>query len=686
MRLLRPMRVRLVFANLLLVLTMLLAPRPALAAPPHQDAPDAVDVTLPVISPESATTVTLHTHLATIVLDVTAEGAPVVRIDATYDLRNETKEPIEAPLRILGAAPFELTLTQDGTPLTLTSLEAGDATAQIVIPANERSDLALSASRVLGDPALLRIVYPTELLRQWRGQRSVRVDLQPGNALLDDSWLRIEPESWRYGAARDAIALEWLFESEIPARILFQTIAPAVQQEVQRLAGAATGNAPDIYAALGQNYRRLAAAAAQIGDGAAQERFFAQAVAIYTAGIRAAEAGGAPAGDQAGLHAGLAELYRDRVTGAESADDAEAMVAEAGLALRGVMVDDPRRAELEQWQIDGLRLMLADLRRRGDIPGALALIEQLRALPGAESGLDFLDQERQALIVQQAVQLVEQGDRATALSLAGDLLQAPELQPPPEYRNLFARWIVSTTMSARGVELRANVEASSGRSEEARAALEAVVQNWRTAPDLRKTDPQVHPTAAEGEPAQFELTLHLPAGSSGVALARTLPPETDWTLLRTLLGQLGPQIQTQTNGLWQEVQVAQPLDLRTVGEQWRRMADELDRQAASFEANAVQGADAATLEASQKERLRAANYRSVAQAWREVAQNSQVRVSLSTPGAENEAERTWLVTVSSPPQMLNVQVETLSGVRVLLVAAMSLGAIFGLAAVLWRLL
>ncbi len=53
---------------------------------------------------------------------------------------------------------------------------------------------------------------------------------------------------------------------------------------------------------------------------------------------------------------------------------------EAALALQGMMVDDPRRAELEQWQVEGLRLLLTDARRRGDIPGALALIERLAEL------------------------------------------------------------------------------------------------------------------------------------------------------------------------------------------------------------------------------------------------------------------------------------------------------------------
>lgn len=670
----------------LVIAGTLFLPRHLFSAPRFQSETNNGEITLPLIRPAAATVATLHTHVATITLDVDDQGAPLLRIDATFDIRNESKEDILAPLIIDGATPFALTLMQDGVLLTPAVAEDGSTTVQVAIPANARTDIVLTGSRGLGVGALTSIAYPTELLRQWRGQRSVRVNLAPGLQASIASWLHVAPDSWRY-AATDDIQLEWLFESDLPVRIMFQAIAPAFWQELQQLTAAATGNAPDSYAALGLRYRQLASAAAELGDAAAQARFLAQAAAAYTEGIRQAEAAGAAALDLVDLHAGLAALYRARVAATDHADDAQAMMVEAGLALQGMMIDDARRGELEQWQVDGLRLMLADLRRSGDIPGALALIERLQDLPAGGSGADFLEQERQALVVQQAVQLIEQGDRATALALAGELIQSPALQPPTQYRNLFARWSVSTTMSARGVEVQVNVDANEERNEDAQAALEAVVQNWRTTPALRAMEPEVRRVSAAGASlAQFELTLHLPAGSNGVELARVLPTDVDWALLRVLLGQLGPQIQTQTNGVWQQVRVTQPIDLRTVGEQWQRIAAQLDRQAAEFEANATGAAGAATLQASQEERLRAANYRATAHAWRTLAQDSQVVISLSTPGTTNEAARAWLVTVSSPPQMLNVQVGALSTGRVLLAGLAALAAIFGLTALLWRLL
>jgi hypothetical protein len=673
--------------GVLLLCVALFFPQTTLAMPSLQTTPLGSDVSLPILTPDSTTAATLHTHRATITTENDAQGASRLRLDATYDFRNETREAIQLPLRVTNGAGVDLTLTQSGAPILLTPSDDGDLIGQISIPANDRADVVLSSSYPFADLALVQVVYPTELLRQWRGQRSIRVELASDSTGGRDSWLRIEPDTWTYAPFSDDLRLEWMFEGEIPPRIVYQTVAPAIAQELQRLTGAAVGNAPEIYTALGEIYRRLAMAAAQIGVPSAQDRFLGQAVAALTEGLRQAEVAGAAVTEIAELHASLAELYRDQIAGAENTVYAQAMVAEAGLALRGIMVDDPRRAELEQWQVDGLRLMLADLRRRGDIPGALALIEQLRTLPASASGSDFLEQERQALIVQQAVQLVEFGDRDTALTLAGDLINDLALQPPSEYRNLFTRWDVSTAMSDRGVEVRAVAQTGEGRAEEAQAALDRIVQSWRTSQPLRAMDPQVRRISAEGAPEQFEVSLHIPAGNSGVELANALPLSADWAMLRQLLAQLGPQIRTQYNNLlWQQVQVTQPLDLRTVGEQWRRVATELERQAEAFEQEATLTTSAATMQASQEARLRAANYRYTAQAWRELAQNSQVVVSLSTPGSVNNNERAWIVTAASPPQMLNVEVEAISSARLLVAALAALSALFGLAALLWRLL
>ena len=84
--------------------------------------------------------------------------------------------------------------------------------------------------------------------------------------------------------------------------------------------------------------------------------------------------------------------------------------------------------------------------------------------------------------------------------------------------------------------------------------------------------------------------------------------------------------------------------------------------------------------------MQAANYRYAAEEWRNLARDSQIVIALSTPGALNDAARAWLVTVASPPQMLDVRVATVSAARVLAAAALGLGGLLALATVLWRLL
>ncbi len=180
----------------------------------------------------------------------------------------------------------------------------------------------------------------------------------------------------------------------------------------------------------------------------------------------------------------------------------------------------------------------------------------------------------------------------------------------------------------------------------------------------------------------------MPAGATGVALAEALPGGADWALLRSLLAQLGPKLDSTSDGLRQQVHVSQPVDLRAAGQQWGAMAQSLLNQAGSFETQAASTAqgEGATMTASLQARIRAANYRQAAEAWRSLARDSFVELSLAASGSLGNNARTWLITVDSPPQMLDVQVDSLNSGRVVL-AAGGLGLLLlALAGLLWRLL
>lgn len=663
----------------------------AYGATPRQ-VESASAITLPTVTPVD-NSVELHTHIATITVDATIADAPTLNLVAEYDLRNEGSEAMTVAVRLPAPLPPQSELSVDGVPLTLESADGDQLGATFSIPAGEQVEMVLDTTQPLGPRGLASVLYPVATLRAWSGQRSTRIDLLPGSGLPQESWLTVAPDSWEYAppAVATTPAMEWLYEGELPDAIRFVFVAPATWAAIQAAQSSANSGAVNAYAELGQLYAGLAVAAAQAGNAPIDERFFGQALAAYTEGIRRVEATDPAPAAVAPYHAGLASLYRTRAIRADGTTDpiyVELMAAEAGAALQGTMADELRRPELESWQAEGLRLLLSDARRRGDIPGALALIDRVAASPAGGASADFLAQERNALIVQQAVQLLEQGDRDTALALAGASITDPALQPPDDRLSLFARWTISTTVTNRSIELVADIIVNDERAADAAAALESTAANWRQNEATRSIEISLAelPGGQDG-PTAYRLTIRLPAGATGVALAEALPVRADWVLLRVLLGQLGPKIESASRLVWEQVHMTQPIDLRSAGEQWAIMASDLETQANSLEVQITTGnGETATLPAAQEARIRAANYRHAAQQWRALANDSQVFVGLTIPGGLSNAARAWLGTVANPPQTLDVQVETLSAGRLLLVTLIAGMALFGLAVLLWRLL
>ena len=674
----------------LMVFTICLAaltlPRLVQAAPFVQTAP--APVTLPAIVPQQPTEVALHTHLVRIELAPDAQST-LVTLAAEYRLRNDNRTAASVPVQWDAPVPANVAVTLNSAPLATVS-EGQRTTAQIDVPADSELTLQLRYQQTLPAAAIQAIRYPTRSLDPWGGQPSLRLDLLPGDALPPEAWLSVTPPSWRYAppTVTAGTALEWLYDGGLPDAITFEFVAPSVWQETQQLASTAT--TPATYAALGAAYQRLASAAAALGDSPLQERFYAQAVAAYTAGIRAAEGAGAPIVETATLHADLAALYRTQVVGADGVANpifAELMTLEADRALPGVMADDPRRAELLRWQGEGLRLLLADARRRGDIATALALIDRLSGALADANSAAFLAAEREALLVQQALLLLEQGDRDAALALAGAVLTDPTLQPAGELRTLFQRWSIDAAITDSGIDLSVALAAAPERLEEARTALRDIVARWQQAGGADRFDIGLEePPDGQETGALFTLRVSLPAGATGGALAAALPAGADWALLQNLLAQLGPKIESETTWLHQRVHVAQPIDLRSAGAQWNAVAQTLADQAAQFTAEAAStGGAAATLESSLRARVQAANYQHAAAQWQDLVRSSQVTFSLRT-GGPTGAARSWLLTAASPPQMLDVAVEGLAFSRVLVLAAVALAGIVLAAGVLWRLL
>lgn len=685
---------------LLFIFLLAWAPRTAVAAPVQQEQPRsqssaAAELVLPVLTPIASHGISLHTHTVDLTLAPGEGLALPLTMRAVYRLRNEGKEAATATLRVPQASGGSLTLTLDDTLLAPSAQADGTLVVDVAVQPDQPVTLVLDYSTTIMDRRLPQVRYPAADLDQWLGPVSMRMDLRPAPGMPPNSWLRAEPQDWAYappGVSPDP-ALEWLYDGDPPDAIVFQAIHPAVFQQIQAAEqAAAPGAAPAAFVQLGELYAGLAQAAVAEGNSPAGERFYAQAVAAYSDGLHQAEAAAAPPQELGGLHAGLAALYRGRVVAADGTSSpqySELMTSEASAALQTLPADDAHRAELERWQAEGLRLLLTDARRRGDVGVALDLIDRLANSSAGAGAADFLAEERQALVVQQALELLERGDRPAALALAGDAIADPALQAPADSRTLFASWAATAAMSEGGIALDIEAAPLPDQVDAARAALQEIIKRWQEGAATRAAGAELQEKNGTGSAAPLlHLRLRVPAGATGVALAEALPGTADWALLRSLLAQLGPKLDSTSAGLRQQVHVSQPVDLRGAGQQWGAMAQNLANQAKDLEAQASSTAqgEGATKAASLQARIRAANYRQAAEAWRNLARDSFVELSLAASGSLGNNARTWLVTVDSPPQMLDVQVDSLNSGRV----ALAVGGIglllLALASLLWRLL
>jgi hypothetical protein len=650
--------------------------------------------------PAAPTTIRLHTHTADI--DLGQDGGPVIAaVDALYRLQNTGTERVALSLKLVaepsdGAPllPDNLVVLVNQQPLAVTQAEDGTPVVQVQVAADATLAVELNYSLQLGRGPLTTLSYNPRPLRQWSGQPSLRVSLGGSNLVPEEGWLQIAPDGWNYApGATAAPRIRWLYDAPLPtATFLFSFIHPATWQSLVEATNAAQPGMPAAsFLQLGELYARLSAAAT---EDAVRNRFFAQGVAAYSAGI---EEAAASATESAVLHAGLASLYRTRSMSGDGAVDPiymDLMTAEADQALAALPPDDPKRTELVQWQMEGLTLQLNQARDRRDWPAAFAVVERLANLPPDAVDENTLAETRRALAVQQALELLEQGDNEAAMRLAGDQVSNVELQPPPNARPLFATWQVTVTIAPAQVSLVFTVQPVPGRNEEARSALATLVQTWETADRSDQIIVQLQPLSApagvEGEAEAIRLTLTLPANVGTNTLARVTPPGADWALVRTLLAQVAPEVQQTTQLLRQQVRVSQPLDLRSTHEQWSGIAVTLDQQASQFEAQSpninLATADTGLAETALLARSKAANYRAAATAWRTLARNSLVAVQLSAGMGVPPVTRTWLATPETPLQTLELAADFVSAGRILLLAIASFGGLFLLAGALWWLL
>jgi hypothetical protein len=650
--------------------------------------------------PYGSTAIQLHTHTAD--LDLGDSGvALLAAVDARYRLQNRTMSTAPITLKLIAAPasgplnpPDNLTVLVNGQPLQLTLADDESVVVQLQVPADSTLDVRLTYAITLGDGPLVTVAYPIQPLRQWPGQPSLRVSLGVPDTIPLESRLRIHPEGWNYAPGEGTTPrIRWLYDPPLPETPFDLTlIHPATWQTVSEASAAATPGAPSAaFLRLGKLYTTLHDAT---DDAGLRDRFYAQAVAAYSAGLENSDPNVAPPPDQAELHAGLAALYRSRSVGADGAVERtymELMAGEADRALAGLPAEHPQRGELLQWQVEGLTLQLEDARNQRNWPAAFAVLERLATLPPGVVDAATLAETRRALIVQQGLQLLEEGDNDAAMQLAGAQVSSADLLPPANALPLFVTWQVTATIAPAQLGLILTIQPAAGRQAEAQAALEALIQTWEEADEAGEFSISLAPApATEGDAGTLHLTLTMPASGGAATLARITPPGADWALVRTLLAQLAPRVERSGQLLNQQIRISQPLDLRSTYEQWTSVAATLDQQADQLEAQSpnlnLASVETVVAETALVTRIKAANYRATALAWRTLARNSLVAVQMSAGVGVPPVTRVWLSTPETPLQTLSLEANVLSLGRLLVVAGIAFGGLFLLAGALWSML
>lgn len=685
---------------LLLILALASRPRPAFAQGTPGVPPQLY------LLPVESTDVVLETHLADLRV-VIGDSGPAAVMEAGYRLRNPTKHDVELQLRLApggdqSISSFQaLSLSANGEALALEAAGDGGYLSRVYLPTDGRVLLRLVYQVGLGNNALVNLRYSPSVFNAWPGNISLRVQYIVPESVPSDAWVEISPDRWSYGVLNDltATSIKWLFDASIPTEpFVFRFIAPAAWAQLREAQQAAVQGAPAAaFVRLGDLYRTMYAQASPED----RARFYAQAVAAYSAGLTQAAADGAPQ-EAAALHSGLATLYRDQVVTADAAtmgDYAKLMADEATAALALLPADDSRRAELTSWQADGLNVLLAGAKERREWPQALALVEQLATLPPETVDPAWIAEERRGILVQQGLQFMAEGNRDAALALAGDQIAAEGLAPEPEAHPLFAGWQITVTATPTDLTMEAFGITSPERHAAAFAALQEVVRLWEdgtaaSGDDYRFELEEVNPPQEAGSISGGHLTIQFPAAANGFLPARLLPPRVDWSLLQTVLTQLAPTAEHRNSMLWQEVTLSQPMNLRPTTDQWLGAATGLEEQAAAFETAAgAQGAQTtADAEDALRARIQAVNYRAVADEWRRLARQSRLSFTFAVDDPvlatlrETTPSRSWTVTTDSPSQMFVFQVQTLNLHRSLTLALIAVLTLLGTAGTLWWLL
>ncbi len=686
---------------------LLAAPRQESRAPQSLFQSVSTDASHLFLQPALETSLDLLTHTLDVRVATNDDRSLTLQIEAAYRLHNRERQALTAILiivqptdgnavRYAGAAsggntefgrplPQNIALFVDGQPLALQSVgESVGQGVQVTFAADARRRLILRYELPLAATRLFNFRYPISALRSWPTDPNswrVTIDFADTAQWLarSDSWLQVAPSDWSMRASH----LQWLSEKRLPTQdILFQAIHPQRMQEIRAIREAIRAyNEPESLQWLGALYTQLY----QTPDvgAAAHERLYTQALAAYAQALRLGAERGQGVSDAflAAVRYQLAALYRMRAIAPDGSVDSTyvaLMLAEAEQALPA-LPQGPTRQELQHWLAQGLRQQLLEARFQEDWPQALLLVGRLARLPADVVDQASLEEERRALLLQEALQQLRRGNEEAAVSLIGEEVVAGDMLPRPEYQALFANWQITVTVKLfqKTVSIDALARPIFQRRVESERALNTLLNRWWTS--------GVADAILTEEANGFRIRLDGVDAGARLLLIENTPQLSDWELLRGVFLAAEPDIQQEAHLLWQRTTQAIDVDFRAVGDQWHSVAAMLEREAtAMVDADASNTADTTALEIRRS--LRSAQHRLEAARWRRLVSDSAVQVVIEESSEAASPLRVWLLGLTDAPQRLSAQIESVSAARLWLAIALGIVLISLFAGVLWLLL
>ncbi|MDE0671849.1 MAG: hypothetical protein F4Y08_04000 [Caldilineaceae bacterium SB0662_bin_9] len=579
--------------------------------------------------PRDPTGIQVLAHVAEIRIDQSFGYETIRTVVASYQLHNKQAEPTELTLHIQPASesPAEaLALTgppvlrRDGSLWPLVQVADNPTSAVMVLAPDERVELELSYELTGSTSIFPSVAYPIEPLRRWSTppdstRISIFTDFAPSPRNLQVLW----PQ----GHEEHPNEIRWHWENALPWQ------GPAIRF-IHRVAwdGIRAAEAAGDWIALGQGFHALYSASDESGD---QRRlYYDQALAAFLEAMaeRPTEA-----------HYELARLYRTRITGSGGQADSHYL----DLALdhaRTAMALLPgertvERQELIRWIEEGLTTKVRQATLNGNWPTVDKALAALEELPDEFANPDRVARLEAETATEQALQLLGAGAVAEAVAVEGESILDPSLLPDSRLIPLFSGWRVDVVASTQrlAIDLIAWTEVSQrSRLDTELAGLRRLVASvgndasldWSTTRDPESVHPQTD---------RLELNLTVRDSDAATRMADRMAPDSEWLLLRQILRTSWPSKIRNTGLVASQVRWDYTLDLTEVYSFWEAKAVSLDNRL-------VELASAGTSDTADK--IRQGHLANTAAAWRSLADNTLILVSLDDGSGIFTDDTVWL--------------------------------------------